>query len=229
MNWTAAKFIGGLAIVVISFVTTLYVMDRLAPPAPPLSSVDAGSSHSAQTSEPTIAATQASTVVDLPKPGAHGSKWIEIIQLNAKVPSETPVIAGQPILRLTAVPMNGRHYLAAEVTGLEKNRLYKITAWVKSDTGANFEIEASDRAMEGESYGNALFSLAGANLLSSRGTPNTGIEGGAQGWRKAWLDLPTTTGNMVISMNVINGDAANFQGDGKLEITMGGFSVDAQK
>src|SRR5262249_36965481 len=85
--------------------------------------------------------TQETTLAELQQLMAEGIELIGIQGLNAAVEGETSEVPGQKVLRLVAVPTVGRHYFATRFTGLTKNRVYRVTAWVKASGGAKVQIE----------------------------------------------------------------------------------------
>jgi len=87
--------------------------------------------------------TQETILAELPKLTTPGFTFIGIQGVNAEIEPADPVVTGQPILRVVAVPTTGRHYWAAEFTGLNKNQVYRITAWVKAPAGLKVEMQAS--------------------------------------------------------------------------------------
>jgi len=71
---------------------------------------------------------RATTLAEVPKLATDRFVYIGIQGLNAEVVEVDPVVMGQQVWRLTAVPTEGRHYLAAESTTLDKNAVYRVTA-----------------------------------------------------------------------------------------------------
>ena len=177
--------------------------------------------------------TTETVLADLPKPTTPGFAFIGIQGLNAEVEAGDPVVAGQAILRLVAVPTTGRHYLAAHFTALDKNQVYRITGWVKAPAGANVEMELSDelkpRSGTPANYGGALFDAAGGRVLSTTGLlKGRGIEQGPKGWQKIWVDLAISGGELVLTFGLVSKDGKEFKGDGRLGLTFGGVEVAAR-
>jgi hypothetical protein len=177
--------------------------------------------------------TQETVLADLPQFTTAGFALLGIPGLNAEVQAGSPVVAGQPILRLVAVPTTGRHYLAAHFTALDKNQVYRITGWVKAPAGANVEMELSDelkpRSGTPANYGGALFDAAGGRVLSTTGLlKGRGIEQGPEGWQKIWVDLATSGGELVLAFGLVSKDGKEFKGDGRLGLTFGGVEVAAR-
>jgi hypothetical protein len=175
-------------------------------------------------------ATAESALAELPTLSASGFAFIGIQGLNVKAQSGKSVVAGQPILQLVAVPTTGRHYVAAQSTTLRKNRVYRVTAWVKGPAGVMVEMQASDelkpRGKLPTNYGSALFDPATRTVLSSSGLlKGRGIDAGADEWRKIWVDLTTAGGEFVLALGLVTKDGMEFKGDGRVALTYGGIEV----
>jgi len=173
-------------------------------------------------------ATQQTLLDELPKPTTDGFALIGIQGLNAQVQEDDPVLLGQTILRLVAVPTESRHYLAAEATKLERDRIYRVMAWVKAAAGATAEMELRDgldpRDGKPANYAKAGFDLTKLRVVnSSAGLKGSGIEEGPDGWQKIWIDMPTTNGEIVLALGLINRNRSVFKGDGRMDLTFGGI------
>jgi hypothetical protein len=227
MRSTAFTILGGIGVAALSFIATIYALDWFSgsPTSSPFDVSTNSTPAQISTSEPKPVVTQLTALGDLPKLAISGLSWREIDTLNVQVMAETPVVPDQAILRLIAIPSDDRHYLGAQATGLVKNRVYRITAWVKPEAGANFEIEAGDHANTEPSYGTGIFDLANHNMA---GTAKPGSAPGPGDWQKVWIDLPTSTGLLAFNFYVLKGGGMKFTGDGRLGVTLGGFTVDPQ-
>ena len=140
--------IGGLAILVISFVTTLAALDYWWPP---------GEGESA--------------ISELPKLPDPGMSWVSVKGLKVQAVDGLSAVPGEPILRLIPTPTDGVHRLRIEFTGLEKNHLYRISAWVKPQPAGNVQIAATDN-LEGRpsaNRGEAAFDLRASKLIAIGG------------------------------------------------------------
>jgi hypothetical protein len=190
-----------------------------AEPAPPEEPAPSGPAITAET-----------VLADLPPLTTSGFAFIGIEGLNAVVEARDPVVPG-PILRLVAALTSGPHYFAAQSTTLKKNQVYRIAAWVKVSPGATVQMQVSDelkpRGSLPANYGSASFDLATNTVLSSSGgLKGRGIEQGPEGWRKIWVDLATSGGEMVLAIRLISSKAGDsFKGDGQLGLTFGGVDV----
>jgi hypothetical protein len=180
--------------------------------------------------EPSVIALPAGTpttkLAELPPLADPKLSWLGIAGLNAQVIPGKPVVFGVPILRLVALG-EGAHTLAARVNGLTKNERYRITAWVKPQAGATFEIAARDQADQdkGQNNGRAMFDLASQQVLLTAGNVNPSIELVGD-WLTVRMDLLTTDGQYVVVFYVCNGDAESYIGDGKLGVILGGIAAE---
>jgi hypothetical protein len=174
--------------------------------------------------------TKETVLADLPPLTTSGFAFIGIQGLNAEVEAGDPVVVGQRILRLVAVPTTGRHYLAAQSTTLNKNQVYRITAWIKDSAGVKVEMQVSDeltpRHGTPANYGTAIFDPAARTISSSPGRlKGRGMEQRPEGWQKIWVDLATAGGEFVLAFGLVSKDRNSFKGDGRLGLTFGGIEV----
>ena len=161
-------------------------------------------------------------MAELPEVMTDGVTLIGITGLYAERADGGPVVMGQSVLRLVAVPTEGRHYLAAQSSGLDENRVYRITAWVKAVPGVQVELEVADGKAN---YGKAIFDPAGRRVTSSSAGLNEGVERGPHGWQKIWIDLATANDQLVVVSGIVSRDRSTFKGDGHLGLTFGGIEV----
>jgi hypothetical protein len=198
----------GAAIVTLSFWFTLKLLDQSPPEPAPLPS-----------------GTPSTNLAELPPLGDARLFWVGIAGINAHAVAGAPAVSEIPVLRLVALD-DGVHTLAARVNGLIKNERYRITAWVKPQTGANFGIAARDQPDRdnGPNNGRVVFDLASQSVLSTQGNVKHGIELVGQ-WLTVWIDLLSVDGQFVVNFYICNGDSELFKGDGKLSIILGGIAV----
>jgi hypothetical protein len=197
------------------------VLNREAPPesTPPEEPAPSGPIITAET-----------VLAALPQPTTSGFTFIGIQGLNAEVKAGEEVLPGHSILRLVAVPTAGRHYLAAQSKTLKKNKIYRITAWVKGPAGVKVEMQVSDELKPNDgtpaNYGSAIFNPAAGTVSSASGRlKGRGIEQGPEGWQKTWVDLTTAGGEFVLAFALISKDRSEFTGDGQLGLSFGGIEV----
>ena len=166
--------------------------------------------------------TQETSLAELPKVTTEDFAFIGTQGLNVKVGAGRPVVAGQPILDLVAVPTDGRHYLAAQSTRFDNNRVYRITAWVKAPAGLKVQLEVRDginsRNGKPANYGVAIFDPTTRSVSTSSTTlKGRGIEQGPDQWQKIWVDLATADGQFVLALGVADRDGkTSFKGNGRL-------------
>ena len=229
----------GTAVVVLSLCATWFLSDRLLESATSSLPIFATTNTSAPEKTPAAPApgppvTQVTRLEDLPKPAASAFAWAGTAGLNVQANDGTPLVSGQPILRLIAIPTEGPHTLAVRFTTL-KNRMYRITAWVKPEAGGSFGIAASDVANTGANFGSGVFNLTGQRVhgswtsgisVLSAGSWRAGIGEGPGDWLKVWIDLPTSTGQFVINSYLCLGRSETFKGDGRLGVILGGFALE---
>ena len=165
---------------------------------------------------------QETALAGLPDVTTDGLALIGITGLHAERADGDPVVMGQSVLRLVAVPTEGRHYLAARSTGLDENRVHRTTAWVKAAPGVKVELEVGDGKTK---YGKAIFDPARRRVTSSSPGLTGGIEQGPHGWQKIWIDLATAKDQLVLAVGIVSRDRSTFKGDGRLELTFGGVEV----
>src|SRR5262245_28217786 len=196
----------------------------LVPEAPPeaMSSEEPGPSGPAITKETVLA--------ELPQRMTSGFAFIGIQGLNAKVEAGDPVAAGQPILRLVAVPTTGRHYFAARSTTLHKNQVYRIAAWVRAPASVKIEMQISDKLLppgrKPTNHAIVAFDPATHSVFKSSGDlKGRGIEQGPDEWQKIWVDLATADGEFVLAFVLISKERDTFKGDGRLGVAFGGLEV----
>jgi len=222
----------GIAVVALSFSATLFTLNLWSgyPLSDPTStaSIPAAPAAAAAATEPGAASETPFNA--LPKIETVGFQWAGIAHLNVQAETGTSVVTGQPIMRIVATPQDGFHTLAGQFSGLNKNQVYRVMAWVKPTGGSNIELEASDQASgQPLNHAVAIFNLANHAVISAEGAmKERGIEKGPDGWQKIWLDLMTSAGQIVISLRPINGGAVTYKGDGRLGVVLGGVEADPQ-
>lgn len=189
-------------------------------PAPQLKSVSAAATE-----------TMPETPVEaLPRVEGGGFQWAGIAHLHVETQTGMSVVAGQPILRLVTTPQDGYHTLAGQFRGLSKSQVYRVTAWVKPEGGANVEFEISDGAVgQPLNHAVAIFNLAGRAVISTdAAAKQRGIDKGPDRWLKVWLDMMTSNGNIIVTLRPTVGAGVVFKGDGQLGVLLGGVEVDPQ-
>jgi hypothetical protein len=227
----------GIIVVALSFSATLFTLNQWSgyPFSDPITtaSIPAASAAAPAVVAPAAAAAAPGNTSEtpfnaLPKIETAGFQWAGIAHLNVQPETGTSVVTGQTIMRIVATPQDGFHTLAGQFSGLNKNQVYRVMAWVKPTGGSNIELEASDQA-NGQplNHAVAIFNLANHAVISADGAmKERGIDQGPDGWQKIWLDLMTSAGQIVISLRPINGGAVTYKGDGRLGVVLGGVEAD---
>jgi hypothetical protein len=200
------------------------------PPAPPPATETVPPGEPSD-SGPVI--TTETVLADLPPLTTSGFAFIAIQGLNAEVRAGDPVVVGQRILRLVAVPTTGRHYFAAQSKTVNKNQVYRIMAWIKDPAGVKIEMEVSDelepRHGAPANYGHVIFDPAARTVSSSPGRlKGRGTERGPNGWQKIWVDLASSGGEMVLAFGLVGKDPSELKGDNPPSLTLGGIEVTAR-
>ena len=188
-------------------------------PAPPTASAS-------PTPAATIAAGQEAAPDALPKVQSQGFQWAAIAHLLIRPETAAPVVAGQPVLRLVATPQDGFHTLAGQFSGLNKNQVYRVTAWVKPE-GGNIQLEVGNQA-PGQPIHHlaAVFSLSNHTVLDGDiQVKDGGIDPGPDGWEKIWLNVMTSDGRLDVTLRPANGNVLTFKGDGNLGMILGGVEA----
>jgi hypothetical protein len=141
--------------------------------------------------------------------------------------TEPTVVAGQPVLRIVASPQDGFHTLGGQFSGLNKNQVYRVTAWVKAAGGGNIQLELGDQPPgQPPHHIVAIFSLSNHTVRDGDAViKDGGIDQGPDGWQKIWLNLVTADGNLNVALRPANGDALTFKGDGSLGMILGGVEA----
>jgi hypothetical protein len=221
----------GLVVVALSFSATLFTLNLWSgfPVSDPTSTASIPAAAPAAAAD-APGATSETQFNALPKIESAGFQWAGIAHLNVQPETGASVVTGQPIMRIVATPQDGFHTLAGQFSGLNKNQVYRVVAWVKPTGGSNIELEASDQASgQPLNHAVAIFNLVSHAVVSAEGAmKERGIEKGPDGWQKIWLDLMTSAGQIVISLRPINGGAVTYKGDGRIGVVLGGVEADPQ-
>src|SRR5580704_17019535 len=148
----------GLVVVALSFSATLLALNTWSGnsdfdvpftasirPVAPAPSPSAAPALPAAAS-PSSVAVRETPVEALPKVQSQGFQWNAVAHLLVQPATSTPVVAGQPVLRLVPSPQDGFHTLGGQFSGLNKNQVYRVTAWVKPEGGGNVQLEAGDQS-----------------------------------------------------------------------------------
>jgi hypothetical protein len=187
---------------------------------------------------PWLGPTDTSVLSELPRLSSRESwspNWDLIEGLHAKEVPSVPVVPGQPVLRLVAVPTENRHAVAVRFGGLAPNRVYRATVWIRALPGTRVVMEARDGLDPGNGrpfhFGTVSFDLAAHKPVQYSGDlRNHGAEAAADAWQMLWMDLPSKDGLFFVLVGLLEGDnnLHIFKGAGQ-EMTLGGFEVGSPK
>jgi hypothetical protein len=175
----------------------------------------------------TTVASQEAPMDTPPKVQTRGFQWAATAHLLVRQETEPTVVAGQPVLRLLASQQDGFHTLGGQFSGLNKNQVYRITAWVKAAGGGNIQLELGDQPPGQQPHHiAAIFSLSNHTVRDGDiVVKDGGIDQGPNGWQKIWLNLLTADGNLDVTLRPANGDVLNYKGDGSLGMILGGVEA----
>jgi hypothetical protein len=208
-----------IGITALSFGTTLFMLNHW---------FEDPTSESLFTSSITRSDNSTETALnELPKP--TGFDWYAARGLNIVETGELPAVPGQTVLRLIAIPNHTVHSLVAQYNDLYANRVYRVTAWVKPKAATNVELFVHDEPNgTPRNMGLAIFDLTSKTIVTSTGLKAQGIEPGADKWQKVWVDQATTGGQFLVSVRPARGATDDFDGDGRLDLILGGIEVAPQ-
>jgi hypothetical protein len=141
-----------------------------------------------------VVATKISDLPTLLESSSNPISWDLIEGLSAGVVEEPRVLAGQSILRLVAVGIEGRHALGMRGGGLVPRKAYRAVAWVKAEPGVRVMMEARDsidpHTGYPSNYGVVQFDLASRSVVDSTGDIlASGVDTAVDDWVKLWVDL----------------------------------------
>ena len=142
--------------------------------------------------------------------------------------TSTPVVTGQPVLRLVHRRMMASIRSAGQFSGLNKNQIYRVTAWVKATGGGNVQLELSDEPAAGQPphHLSAIFSLANHTVRDGDVViKEGGFDQGPDGWQKIWLNLLTSDGHVDVTVRPANGDNLTYKGNSSLGLILGGVEA----
>ena len=139
----------------------------------------------------------ATNISDLPpllESGSNPISWDLIEGLSAVVVQESAVVAGQSVLRLVAVGIDGRHALGMRGGGLVPRKAYRAVTWVKAQPGVRVMMEVRDsidpHTGNPLNYGVVQFDLAARSVVNSTGDIlASGVDTAVDNWVKLWVDL----------------------------------------
>jgi hypothetical protein len=226
----------GIVVVALSFSATLFALNKWSnnSGSDPLFTASIPSTRPAPAIAPASPASPATPAVAqgtatdaLPKVQSQGFQWAAMAHLLVRPETEPTVVAGQPVLQLVASPQDGFHTLGGQFSGLNKNQVYRVTAWVKAAGGGNIQLELGDQPPgQPPNHIAAIFSLSNHTVRDGDTViKDGGIDQGPNGWQKIWLNLVTVDGKLDVTLRPANGDVLTFKGDGSLGMILGGVEA----
>jgi hypothetical protein len=217
----------GIVVVALSFSATLFALNKWSNfDSDLLFTASIPYARPAPASPATPAVAQDTATDALPKVQSRGFQWAAIAHMMIRLETGAPVVAGQPVLRLVATPQDGFHTLAGQFSGLNKNQVYRVIAWVKPE-GGNIQLEVGNQA-PGQPIHHlaAIFSLSNHTVLDGDiPVKDGGIDDGPDGWEKIWLNVMTSDGHLDVTLRPTNGNVLTFKGDGSLGMILGGVEA----
>lgn len=225
----------GLVVVALSFSATLFALNTWSgtsdfdvPFTASIRPAGPASSPAAAPASPASVAVRETPIEALPKVQSRGFQWTAVAHLLVQPATSTPVVAGQPVLRLVPSPQDGFHTLGGQFSGLNKNQVYRVTAWVKAEGGGNVQLELGDEPAAGQPPHHlaAVFSLANHTVRDGDVViKEGGFDQGPDGWQKIWLNLVTSDGHLDVTVRPANGDTLTYKGNGSLGLILGGVEA----
>jgi len=168
----------------------------------------------------------------LPQTTRGPNRWdmIEGLQATPVEKLASPA-TGQSVLRLRALPEEGRHVISAHFTGLAPESVYRVFTWVRSVSTNRIMIEARDSVAPGTdkawNYGMAQFDMADRSVIKSSGDLIAqGVDQADDGWLRVWGDLRTRDGQVFVVLGLLESprNLHVFRGVGQ-ELIFGGFEA----
>ena len=194
------QIIGGIFIVVVSFVVTTYVLDWWT--APPSSG-----------SLTTTAALKGQNLL-WPSQDLANPRWVRV-GIAAIEPNATAPNGQNSAFRLIEFNGNGRHYITISIDSATPGKISTSSVYFKPED-RNIRLETAD--IPKGKYGVAICSLtgAGAGSISKSGDIIGGsVESVGGGWYRCWVAMPYDLSTAVLNIELLSKDGASgYQGDG---------------
>ncbi|HMG77352.1 MAG TPA: hypothetical protein VK591_01625, partial [Xanthobacteraceae bacterium] len=131
--------------------------------------------------------------------------WDGITGLAA-IPVDTPrIVADFQVLQLVAVAPEGVHSLSMRSSGHVAGGVYRATVWVGAPSNANVRLMVRDsenpRTGSPTNETDVKVDLHSLAMIESHGDVlESGVEQPADGWRRMWVDLKLSDGNIVVAL-----------------------------
>jgi hypothetical protein len=131
--------------------------------------------------------------------------WDGIAGLAA-IPADMPrIVADFQILQLIAVAPEGVHSISMRSSGHVGGGIYRATVWVGAPSNANVRLMARDseipRTGSPTNEIDLKVDLQSLAMIESHGNMlGCGVEQQADGWRRIWIDVKLSDGNIVVAL-----------------------------
>ena len=163
------------------------------------------------------------------------AQWDLIWGLNVKTIEGQRVIAGHPILQLTAIHTNDRveqdrHAISQCISGLTPGDTYRVSLWVKPSDGIDVQLQLRDsvRAETGTpgNEGEVRYNLSSSSVVKVNGLLSPGVKPALDGWKKIWVNITTGDGRIFVYLGLLRtSDCSHvFDGDGE-RLLFGGIEI----
>lgn len=128
------------------------------------------------------------------------------------------VLSGEET-RITEVKSFGRHSIATEVTRIEPNVPYVVSALVKPDPNRLLWLEVFDTTQP-DNYGRAVFDVDAQTSVRFGDVIDLDIETLPEGWFRCWLSMRFRGTSMTMNVMMATKSALEYVGDGASSIAI---------
>jgi hypothetical protein len=159
----------------------------------------------------------------LPSVGIARAEWdgIEGLALSEVVAS--PVVEGQPALKLIVAAVSGRHRLGIAFRGLSPDRTYRATVWMKAEAKGHLILDVRDGTSQAGRF--VAFSLEASRGEDVADDPQYDLQSG-DGWFRPSIDVHSADGVAVVYAGLAEeAYSQDFRGDGRRQLTFGGIDL----
>lgn len=190
MNRIPIMWVGALAIVVMAFLITTYVLDYWLPPA------------------------KGENLL-WPSENFANPKWshyqVSIEPSAGKAPN-----GENSASRLVESTDNGSHFIYTNVAGAAPGAIHTLSIYFKpSDRSLWFEMRDSTPGKYGTALCNLPKSGAGGSVTKAGDVVDGAVEDVGNGWYRCWAAMPYSLATVVLGIELLNQNGApKYQGDG---------------
>lgn len=159
----------------------------------------------------------------LPSVGSASAEWDGIEGLALSEVLVSPVLEGQPALKLIVAAVSGRHRLGIAFRGLSPDRTYRVTVWMKAEAKGHVILDVRDGTLQESRV--AGFSLEPSCAEDVADDPQYDLQSG-DGWFRPSIDIHSADGVAVVYAGLAEeAHSQEFRGDGLSQLTFGGISL----